>query len=300
MKRGEARAATLAAAVLFSTGGAAIKVAAFSAAQVSALRSGIAAVALLGWLGRRIAWSPWALGLGVIYAGVLTTFVVATKLTTAAAAIFLQSTAPLYILLLGPLLLREPVTRRDVAYLAAAAAGLIFCFAGQPPATTTALNPGRGNLVAVLCSVLWAFTLVGLRYAGRVSHDASHGDLGLSAVVAGNAIASIGALPWALPLPDATPGEWATVIYLGVFQVGVAYVFLTGAMKRLPALEVSLLLLLEPLLNPMWTWIVRGEQPGVWVIAGGVIIIGATGVKSAWDARDARRLSSSTSSTPRT
>jgi drug/metabolite transporter (DMT)-like permease len=279
---GTARLQALAAALLFSTGGAAIKVAAFSAPQVSALRSGIAALALLVFLGRRITWSPAAVAIGLVYAATLTTFVAATKLTTSANAIFLQSTAPLYILLLAPLVLREPIHRRDVVYVAAIGAGMLCCFVGRPVSAGTAPDPATGNLLGVACSLAWAATLVALRWAERSDR---HAGVGLSSVVAGNAIACAAALPFALPLPAAPPAAWATVAYLGVFQVGLAYVSLTAAMRHLPALDASLLLLLEPVLNPVWTWLVRGEDPGPWTIAGGVAIIASAAVKSIYDAR---------------
>jgi DME family drug/metabolite transporter len=86
-------------------------------------------------------------------------------------------------------------------------------------------------------------------------------------------------------VPAASIGEWSTIVYLGVCQIGVAYVFLTAAMRVLPALEVSLLLLIEPVLNPIWTWMIRDEQPGTYTIIGGAIIIAATAIKSAYDAR---------------
>ena len=280
---GTARLAVIAAAVLFSTGGAAIKVAAFSAAQVSALRSGIAALALIIFLRRRLAWSGAAFAIGLVYSATLTLFVAATKLTTAANAIFLQSTASLYILPLAPLVLREPVRVRDVVYLLAVAIGMVGCFVGQPAATVTAPGPRTGNLLGVACSIAWALTLISLRWAQRGHAESS---LGLTSVVTGNLIACAVALPFALPLPYASPAEWATVVYLGVFQIGLAYVCLTSAMRHLPALETSLLLLLEPVLNPVWTWLVRGERPGAWTIAGGAVIVMATAVKSVWDARE--------------
>ena len=278
----KARLQAISAAVLFSTGGAAIKVAAFSAPQVSALRSAIAAVALLILFRRRIAWSRTAAFIGVVYAATLTLFVVSTKLTTAANAIFLQSTASLYILLLAPRVLREPIHRRDVVFLIAIAAGVVACFIGQPTATTTAPDPAMGNLVGVVCSVAWALTLLLLRWAER---GGERGGLGLTAVVSGNLLAAAVSMPFALPLPKASVSEWATVAYLGVFQIGLAYVFLTAAIRHLPALEVSLLLLLEPVLNPVWTWLVRGERPGMWTIVGGVVIVSATAIKTVYDAR---------------
>jgi drug/metabolite transporter (DMT)-like permease len=89
----------------------------------------------------------------------------------------------------------------------------------------------------------------------------------------------------ALPLPAASAAEWATVLYLGVFQIGLAYLCLAVAISRLPALEISLLLLLEPVLNPIWTWLIRGEDPGRWTIAGGAVIVTATAAKILYDAR---------------
>jgi drug/metabolite transporter (DMT)-like permease len=218
----------------------------------------------------------------VVYAATLTLFVLSTKLTTAANAIFLQSTAPLYILFLAPVLLGERFRTRDVAFLGALAAGLVLCMADRASATATAPDPATGNLLGVACSMAWALTLVALRYVER---DPRRAGGGMTAVLAGNAIACLAALPFAFPFPAAAPGAWATLAYLGVFQIGLAYVCLTAAMRHLPALEASLLLLLEPVLNPIWTWLVRGEAPGPWTIAGGGLILVATGTKAAWDAR---------------
>jgi drug/metabolite transporter (DMT)-like permease len=276
-----ARVQLLLAALIFSTGGAGIKVESFSAAQVSAVRSGIAAAALLLWARGRVTWSPAALAAGVVYAAMLTLFVTATKLTTAANAIYLQSTAPLYLLVLAPWLLRERFRPRDLLFVAALAVGMVLCFLGESDATTTAPNPALGNVLGALSGLVWALTLLSLRYIGRDRER----DAGIAAVIAGNAFAALGALPAAWPLPSAGAGEWATLVYLGVFQIGLAYVFLTKAVRHVPALEASLLLLIEPVLNPVWTWLVRGEQPGGWTITGGVVILGATAVKSIYDAR---------------
>jgi drug/metabolite transporter, DME family len=279
---GAARLQVLAAALLFSTGGAGIKVEAFSALQVSALRSGIAALVLLLFLRGRLAWSPQIGMAAVVYAATVTLFVVSTKLTTAANAIFLQSTAPLYLLLLGPLLLGEHFKRRDLVYLVVVALGMLGCFTGRPVATDTAPDPALGNALAVACSITWAFTLIALRYVERERLGAG---VGVSAAVLGNFFASVAAMPFAWPLPTASAGEWATIVYLGVCQIAVAYVFLTSAIRHLSALEVSLLLLIEPVLNPVWTWILRGEHPGTWTIVGGGIIVAATALRAANEAR---------------
>ena len=184
--------------------------------------------------------------------------------------------------MLGPILIGERFRRRDLVYLATLGAGMMLCFAGQPQATATAPDPATGNVLAALCGLSWALTLLGLRFVER---DAANEGLGMSVVVAGNVLASAVSLPVAWPLPAAPAGEWTTVVYLGVVQIGLAYVCLTKAMRHLPALEASLVLLLEPVLNPLWTWLVRDEYPGAWVLGGGTIIIAATAVKAIYGAR---------------
>lgn len=269
----------LAAALLFSTGGAAVKACSLNAWQVASLRSGIAAVTLLlvlpaarrGWT-----WRTWLVGSA--YAGTMITYVVANKLTTAANAIFLQSTAPLYILLIGPVLLQEPTRRRDIVFMGALAIGMSFFFVGIQPETVTAPDPIRGNLVAAATGLFWALTILGLRWLGRESQDENAGNSAASAVACGNTIACFAALGLALPFEQPTATDWAVVGFLGVFQIAVAYVFMVGGMRRVNAFESSLLLLLEPILSPLWAWLVHGEQPTAWASFGGAVIITATAV----------------------
>ena len=278
------RLQVVAAAVLFSTGGAAIKTAAFSGMQVASIRSGIAAAVLLFLLRGRVTWSWPTLGIGAVYAATLTLFVTATKLTTSANAIFLQSTAPLYIVILAPILLGERFRSRDLGFLAAVGTGLAMCFVGRPESSATAPDPATGNLLGVLCGVTWALTLIGLRWGER--HGAR---TGLSAVVVGNAIACVVGLPSLAALPPAPAGEWITLAYLGVFQIAIAYLFLTSGVAHVPALDVSLLLLIEPVLNPFWTWLVHGEDPGTGTLVGGAIILTATAARGIYGARAPER-----------
>jgi drug/metabolite transporter (DMT)-like permease len=102
-----------------------------------------------------------------------------------------------------------------------------------------------------------------------------------SAVALGNLLVLLFAVPVALPLGHHPIGDWAVIIYLGVFQIGLAYSLLTRAIPHVPALEVSLLLFLEPALNPIFAWAVHGENPGLWSLLGGAIIMGSTAYK-AW------------------
>lgn len=281
--RSVARLQLIAAAALFSTGGAAIKSADFTAWQIAGLRSGIGAVAI--WLMTREArrgWSRRAVLVGVAYAGCLTLFVLANRLTTAANTIFLQSTAPLYLVFLGPWLLREPTRRQDLGFLLAVGLGLSFFFLDVDPPVVTAPHPVRGNVLAAISGLFWAVTVCGLRWMGAAG---GRNGSPTAAVVAGNLTAFALALPFVLPLGSHSLGDWGLILYLGVFQIALAYVFVTRAIRTIPALEASLLLLLEPVLNPVWAWLVHGERPGAWALVGGGIILTATTVKGWLDAR---------------
>jgi len=270
-------------AVLFSTGGAAIKACQLNGWQVASFRSGIAAVALLLMLpASRRGWTPRTLLIGAVYGLTMLLFVLSTKLTTAANAIFLQSTAPIYTLLLAPWLLRESIRRRDVLFMGVLAVGFALFFVGTEQATASAPDPFTGNLLAVACGVAWAFTITGLRGLGKTGEGNAAGP----ALVAGNLFACLVALPMALPVERIRPADVAVLLFLGVFQIGLAYVLLTSGLRRVPAVEGSLLLQIEPVLNPIWAWILHGEIPGPWSIAACGLILTATVVKSWADARE--------------
>lgn len=267
------RLLVFAAAFLFSTGGAAIKAATLTGWQVASFRSGVAAAVLLLVLPEaRRGWRWRIVPVAVAYAGTLITFVLANRLTTAADAIFLQSTAPLYLLLLGPLLLREPIRRADVFYIVAVVAGMTVFFIGTESAVATAPDPPRGNVIAAVSGLFYALMLAGLRWLGR----RPEGNAGVATVALGNIFACVAALPMALPVTARAADNFVVIFYLGVVQIGVAYVCLTRAMRHVPALEAATLLMLEPAMNPLWSWIVHGERPGAWSLAGGSVILSAT------------------------
>jgi drug/metabolite transporter, DME family len=277
------RVQLIAAAALFSTGGAAIKATELGGWQIASFRSGIAALALVLLLpAARRGWNGRVLLVGVAYAATLVLFVLANRLTTAANTIFLQSTAPLYLLLLGPLVLREPIRRQDFLFMLAVGGGLVLFFAGSETPVATAPDPVRGNVLAALSGVCWAFTVVGLRWMGRQPEG---GGSPLATVVAGNLIAFLACLPMALPVPAVAATDWLVVAYLGVFQIGLAYYLMTAAIRHVPALEAATLLLVEPALNPIWAWLAHGERPSNWALAGGALILGATLLKTWWDGR---------------
>jgi len=267
----------LGAALLFSTGGAAIKGTALSAWQTGGLRSAIAALALLALLpdARRVwNWRVWPVGLA--YALTLVSFVQANKLTTSANAIYLQSTAPAYLLLIGPLVLKEPLRRKDLWFALALVAGMALFFTGVENPIATAPNPKLGNLWALFSGATYAVTLAGLRWQ---AHQSGSESAALATVTAGNLIAFALCLPGALPITAIRTSDVTVLLYLGVFQIGLAYLLLTRGMKRVPAFEASTLLLLEPVCNPVFTWLFHAERPGAQSVAGGAVILAATFVK---------------------
>jgi drug/metabolite transporter (DMT)-like permease len=273
----------LAAAALFSTGGAAIKAANFDGWQIAGLRSGVAALVLLLLVpAARRGWHWRLLPVALAYACTLTLFVLANRLTTAANAIFLQSTAPLYLILLGPLVLREPLRRSDLLFIVVLGLGLTSFFVGSEAPVETAPDPLRGNVLALLSGVAWAFTVLGLRWLGRRPET---GDSTLAAVTMGNLLVCFLALPVALPIGVATGVDWIVILYLGAVQVGLAYFLVTRGIRHVPALEASLLFLLEPALNPLWAWLVHDEIPSAWALFGGALILGATLARTLWFSR---------------
>jgi DME family drug/metabolite transporter len=268
------------AALLFSTGGAAIKACSLSSWQVAGFRSGIAAVVLyIALPGARRAWTRRTWLIGLAYAATMILFVLANKLTTSANAIFLQSTAPLYLLVLGPLVLREQIRRIDLAVISTVAAGAVLLLFGADAAFSTAPDPARGNLMALAAGVAWALTITGLRWMGKRSDDANSA---AATVIAGNLIAFAVCLPMAVPVEHAGLTDLTVLLYLGLFQISLAYVFLTRSLREVPGLEAATLLLIEPVFNPVWTWMVHGERPGVSALLGGFLIITAAFAGTIW------------------
>jgi DME family drug/metabolite transporter len=268
------RLSILAAALLWSTAGAAVKLSTLSAYQIASGRSLIAALVLfLAFPAGRRRPSLKALGVAVAYAATVVLFIIANKLTTSANAIFLQDTAPLYVLLLSPFLLREKPSRSELTAAPVFLLGLSLFFLDK-------LEPGQalGNAIALGSGVAFALTILGLR---AVSAEGS------VVLVWGNLLAGVSVLVPALGGPSPTALDVGLLVFLGVFQLGLAYTLFNVGIRHTPAVEASLLILLEPVLNPVWTFILAGERPGRWALVGGGIILLATAWQTVVGARKA-------------
>jgi DME family drug/metabolite transporter len=185
---------------------------------------------------------------------------------------------------LAPLLLREPIRRADLPYVALAAIGLLLVFLGSRNPLASAPQPALGNALGLASGFFYAFLVILMRRLARPGSGTSDGaDRSLAAMVLGNAIAFAACLPLSFPVVEVTARDVAAIAYLGVIQIGLAYWLLARGLRTLPALEISLLVLLEPVLNPVWTWIMHGEQPSPLALAGGAIMIVALAARALLD-----------------
>ena len=267
----------LAAALLWSTGGLFIKWTSLSGLELSFCRSFFAAITVAivtrheGFRLNRI--TAFA---SVLYAALLILFVAAPKETTAANAIFLQYTAPVYLLVLEPLIYKEKFRSRDLITVLVCIGGMALFFVGQ-------LRPQdvTGNLFALASGLCFALYFLCLRHpkAREVNRASS--------VIYGNILAVIVTAPWGLAaIPNLTLHDTFSAVYLGVVQLGIAYALFTVAMARgVRSLDAGIICYIEPVLNPVWVFLVLGEQPSRWALLGGAIIVSAVIAHMLVDAR---------------
>lgn len=267
-----------AAAFLWSTGGLFIKWNSIGGLELSCLRSFFAllTVAILtrheGFRLNRLTGVA-----AVLYAVLVILFVLATKETTAANAIFLQYTAPVYLLILEPLVYKEKFRGRDLATVLVCLGGMGLFFVGQ-------LRPQdvTGNMMALASGFCFALYFLLLRHPqARLVNRAS-------SVIYGNLLVVMVAAPWGFAaLSHVGPHDWFSVIYLGVVQLGISYVLFTVGMERgVRSLDAGIICYIEPVLNPVWVFLVLGERPSQWALLGGAIITTAVIIHMLVDTRN--------------
>lgn len=204
---------------------------------------------------------------GLFYAAILILFVIATKLTTAANAIFLQYTAPIYVLVFEPLINKTEFKRINVITILACFAGMVLFFMGEISFTHV-----TGNIIALLSGVAFAAFLIGMRYN---KHEYQ-----FSTIFYGNIIIMLFCFPSVITMKTLSTSDFAMVSFLGIFQIGIAYAIFTYGLKRVYAIEASLIAMIEPLLNPVWVLIGYGEVPSFPAIIGGLIIISSIALRT--------------------
>lgn len=263
----------VATALLWSIGGVFIKSVDWNPLAIAGGRSAIAAVYLLAFVGRpRLAFSWPVFGAAACYAATMLLYVPAVRLTTAANAILLEYLAPLHVAVLAPRFLGEPTLPRDWAALAAALGGMCLFFWGEVSAQGQA-----GNLLALASSLSFA----GLAMCMRKIADGRQAE----AILWGNVLSAVCCLPFYFqgPAPDATSLWWLLV--LGVVQTGMPYQLYARAIRHVRAMEIILIPVMEPILNPLWVFLFLGERPSAPALAGGLLVLGAATLQGLLAAR---------------
>jgi drug/metabolite transporter (DMT)-like permease len=250
----------LAAAILWSLGGVLIKSIDWTPLAIAGSRSLIAIVVIglvMPGVGRKISWRilPGALA----YAGTVVLFVIATKLTSAANAIFLQYTAPIYIAIISPWVLRERTKPLDWLLILVALCGVALFFVDQ-----LSLEGLSGVIAALASGVSFAWLTVFMRLHRNESPEAI--------VLLGNVLTLLFASPWMFPFANLERnGIW--ILLLGVLQLAIPYLLYSRAIKHIRALDAAIISIIEPILNPIWVILVRGEHASRWSIFGGAIVL---------------------------
>jgi drug/metabolite transporter (DMT)-like permease len=250
----------LAAAILWSLGGVLIKSIDWTPLAIAGSRSLIAIVVIglvMPGVGRKISWRilPGALA----YAGTVVLFVIATKLTSAANAIFLQYTAPIYIAIISPWVLHERTKPLDWLLILVALCGVALFFVDQ-----LGFEGLSGVIAALASGVSFAWLTVFMRRHRNESPE--------SILLLGNILTLLFASPWMFPFANLERnGIW--ILLLGVLQLAIPYLLYSQAIKHIRALDAAIISIIEPILNPIWVILVRGEHASRWSIFGGAIVL---------------------------
>jgi len=250
----------LAAAILWSLGGVLIKSIDWTPLAIAGSRSLIAIVVIglvMPGVGRKISWRilPGALA----YAGTVVLFVIATKLTSAANAIFLQYTAPIYIAIISPWVLHERTKPLDWLLILVALCGVALFFVDQLSFA------GLSGVIAALASGMsFAWLTVFMRRHRNESPE--------SILLLGNILTLLFASPWMFPFANLERnGIW--ILLLGVLQLAIPYLLYSQAIKHIRALDAAIISIIEPILNPIWVILVKGEHASRWSTIGGAIVL---------------------------
>jgi drug/metabolite transporter (DMT)-like permease len=264
------------AALCWSLGGLLIKAVTWPPLAVAGGRGLIAAVfLLLTNRGLRFHFSRDQVLGAVAYAACTVTFCTATKLTTAANAILLQYTAPVWVALFGAWFLGERATRADWITIALVLAGMGLFFADS-----LELAHLVGNVIAVISGVCFAAMTIALRKQRDTSAAES--------IILGNLLAFAVGAWWIFHAPALSPSGWTALLVLGVVQLGISYWLYARAIKHVTALEAVLIPVIEPILNPVWVLLSLGERPSTYALIGGIMVLAAVTTRAAISVRAGR------------
>lgn len=249
----------------WSIGGLFIKMVPWNSFVISSVRSLITCFVFFGYMKAmhyKIIISRRTILAGATLCASFLCFVTANKMTTAANAIMLQYTSPIFILLISCIVFRQRPLKKDILVVAAAVVGIVLFFLDD-------LNPGNmfGNLIALGAGLtLGIFFVFGSKSTSI--------DENMSAIFMGNFITFLVGVPfYFLYPPEFSVQSVLSILVLGIFQLGVPYILYGIAIRDCPPLTASLISMFEPLLNPLWVFLVMGETPGIMALVGGIIVV---------------------------
>jgi drug/metabolite transporter (DMT)-like permease len=251
----------IAAAVIWSSGGLLIKLVSWNAPAIAGVRSAISALFIYGVVRKpAFTFSRHQLAGAGCYAASVILFVSATKLTTAANAILLQYTAPVYIALFSRPFLDESIEWHDWVACTVVLGGILLFFLDN---LTVGGYLGNGLALASGIAVAWIGLLL------RKQKDASP----IETVLLGNMVTAVVCAPFYFTAPAPGGLDWLGLLVLGVVQLGLPYTLYANAIRRVRAFDAMLIFTIEPILNPVWVFLAIGERPGPWAFVGGGIVI---------------------------
>jgi drug/metabolite transporter (DMT)-like permease len=274
--QGSAILAVAACALLWSTGGLFVKLITWNPFAIAGIRSLIGGIVILVILRRpRFTWSFAQIAGAVCYAACMICFVSANKLTTAANAILLQYTAPLYAAVLSWIFLKEKANPLDWVTMAVVIGGMVLFFLDS-----LTLGGMQGNLLAIISGVFFAGAMVSFRAQKRGSS--------LESILLGHGITLLVGLPFFWQGGPSLAG-WGALGFLGIFQIGLSSLLLNYGVKHVTAVQSLLIAVLEPIFNPVWVFLFLGERPGPRALVGGAVILAAVTMRSLLSLRSAMR-----------
>jgi drug/metabolite transporter (DMT)-like permease len=263
----------LIAVLLWSTGGVFIKITSVDAFTVNMGRSLLAAITVAIYLfyKKTLKFDLFSLLSGIFYAGALAFFVYANKNTSAANAIFLQYTAPVYILIFAPFIIKDRFRGLDLVTVIACLVGMALFFVDANQSNSEIGNNTVGIIAGLISGACFGFYFILLRHPRGRKHDPA------LSVLTGNLIIVLVMIPFvASNAPNPGINDYIAILYLGIIQIGIAYILFTyGVSKGVRSLDASIIGFVEPLLNPVWVFLIVGERPSIWTIGGGAVIISA-------------------------
>lgn len=268
MKRSSSLALLIGAALCWSLGGVLIKWVPLSALAIAGIRSAFAAAVVYAAFPRmKFTWSVHQVAGAAAFATTMITFVLATKMTTAANAVLLQYTAPAWVALFSAWFLKEKPTRSDWVVILLVTGGMLLFFMDKLSAAGVA-----GNLWGIASGFSFAWVILLTRRQQDTSPFIS--------IFLGNVLTALICLPFMFQeMPDIQ--GWTGLVLLGVVQMGAAYILFGLATKYITALDAAIILLIEPVMNPVWTYLAIGEVPGPMAVLGGVIILASITFRAA-------------------